>query len=230
MSTPLYDVHSRFAQVHLRTRAERAVYFTLVAQIADSWSAAEIASLKELDVGTVQAVLDRYMDAGVVAAVDSETGLRYRWRSDMSYLFGTSSAVTMIDPVCGMTIPDGTPHWLQDGWGKLWLFCSSTCVATFRAKSSNPPVGAEPRCDEEAAMRSGADRSWGGPTTCERQFDVAVFLLGALTLLEERELMEHVSACQCCQAALQELGHLPGLLALVPRSVAELINRSANRS
>lgn len=148
MSTRLYDVHSRFAQAHLRTRAERAVYFTLVAQLADSWSAVEIASLKELDVGTVEAVLDRYADAGVVGVVDTTTGLRYRWRSDMSYLFGASSAVTMIDPVCGMTIPDGTPHWLQDGWGTLWFFCCSTCLATFRAKSSS--FGAEPPCDEEA--------------------------------------------------------------------------------
>lgn len=79
-------------------------------------------------------------------------------------------------------------------------------------------------------MRSGTDRSWSGLTTCERELDVAAFLLGALTLPEERELMAHVAACQCCQAALDELGHLPGLLALVPRSVAELINRSANRS
>lgn len=68
-----------------------------------------------------------------------------------------------------------------------------------------------------------------GLTTCERQPDVAAFLLGALTLSEERELMTHVAACRSCQAALHELGTLPGLLALVPRSVAELIARSANR-
>ena len=55
----LYDVHSRFAQVHLRTPAERTVYFTLVAQLAESWSAVEIAGLKDIDVATVEAVLDR---------------------------------------------------------------------------------------------------------------------------------------------------------------------------
>jgi YHS domain-containing protein len=140
----LHDVHSRFEQVHLRTREERAVYFTLVAQLAESWSAVEIASLKDLDVRTVEAVLDRYADAGVVDVVDSATGLRYRWCSDMSYLFGGgSSAVTMIDPVCGMTIAGGTPHWLEDGSGTLWLFCSSICLATFRTKSPNLSVGAE---------------------------------------------------------------------------------------
>ena len=130
----LYDVHSRFAQVHLRTPAERAVYFTLVAQLAASWSAVEIASLKGLDVATAEAVLDRYADAGVVDVVDSETGLRYRWCSDMSYLCrARSSEVTMIDPVCGMTTDGETPHRLEDGSGTLWLFCSSLCLATFRA-------------------------------------------------------------------------------------------------
>lgn len=140
----LYDVHSRFAQVHLRTPAERAVYFTLVAQLAESWSPAEIAHLKGLDVETVVAVLDRYADAGVVEVVHSETGLRYRWCSDMSYLSRAgSSAVTMIDPVCGMTVACGTPHRLDDESGTLWLFCSSVCLATFR---SNPPSS---RCTPE---------------------------------------------------------------------------------
>ena len=66
-------------------------------------------------------------------------------------------------------------------------------------------------------------------TTCARQPDVAVFLLGALTLPEERELMAHVSGCPACQETLRELGTLPQLLALVPRSLAELIDRSAIR-
>ena len=229
-SMRLYDVHSRFAHVHLSTRAERAVYFTLVAQLAESWSAEEIASLKDLDVGTVEAVLDRYADAGVVGVVDSTTGLRYRWCSDMSYLFGAgSSAVTMIDPVCGMTIAGGTPHWLQDGPGTFWLFCSSICLATFRANPQTRRSAPQARRDEEAVMRSASGRPWNGPTTCKRQYDVAAFLLGALTLPEERELMTHTAACQSCHAALHELGNLPDLLALVPRSVAELINRSANR-
>ena len=62
------------------------MYFTLVAQLAESWSAVEIANLKDIDVGTVGAVFDRYADAGVVDVVDSPIGLRYRWCPDMSYL------------------------------------------------------------------------------------------------------------------------------------------------
>lgn len=142
----LHDVHSRFAQVHLRTPAERAVYFTLVAQLAESWSPVEIANLKGLEAKTVVTVLDRYADAGVVDVVHSETGLRYRWRSDMSYLSrGGSSTVTMIDPVCGMTTDGETPHRLEDGSGNLWLFCSSTCLATFRAISPTDPSAPETR-------------------------------------------------------------------------------------
>ena len=78
-------------------------------------------------------------------------------------------------------------------------------------------------------MASSMGWSWSGPTTCQRQFDVAAFLIGALTLIEERELMAHLARCQTCQAALYELSTLPDLLALVPRSVVELIDRSANR-
>lgn len=133
----LYDVHSRFARMHLRTPTERAVYFTLVAQLAESWTAAEIATLKDVDVRTVEAVLDGYADAGVVDGVDSNGGLRYRWRSDMSYLFNAgSSGITMIDPVCGMTTDGATPHRVSDGSGTLRLFCSSLCLAAFRA---DPP-------------------------------------------------------------------------------------------
>jgi len=67
-------------------------------------------------------------------------------------------------------------------------------------------------------------------TTCERHCDVASLLLGALTLPEERELTTHLAACRTCQAALDELGTLPDLLASVPRSDVELINRSTSRS
>jgi YHS domain-containing protein len=136
--------------VHLRTSSERAVYFTLVAQLAESWSAVEIAGLKDVDLRTVEAVLARYTEAGVVDVVDSVTGLRYRWRSDMSYLFGAgSSAVTVIDPVCGMTVADGTPYRLEDGSRTLWLFCSILCLATFKA---DPQTCLSPRqvhCDKE---------------------------------------------------------------------------------
>lgn len=63
--------------------------------------------------------------------------------------------------------------------------------------------------------------------SCPRQPDVAAFLLGALTPDEEHDTMVHVAGCGCCQSTLAEFLHLPGLLAKVPRSMAELIERGA---
>ena len=128
-----YDVHARFARAHLRTRAERAVYFTLVAQLAPSWSAAEIARVKDLDVRSVAAVLDRYAGVGIVEVIEAPAGRRYQWRSDMSYLFGSGpTAPELVDPVCGMTVEQRTPYRLEDG-PQLWVFCAPVCMATFQA-------------------------------------------------------------------------------------------------
>ena len=133
-STQRYDVYARFARAHLRTRTERAVYFTLVAQLASSWSACELARLKDLDVPTVQAVLDRYAAADIVEVADLSTGRRYRWRADMTYLFGaTLSAPELVDPVCGMTVDEWTPYCFRDAFGRRWVFCSSVCMTTFRS-------------------------------------------------------------------------------------------------
>ena len=129
-----YAVQARFARAHLRTGAERAVYFTLVAQLAPSWSAPEIARLKDLEVRTVEAVLDRYAAAGIVEAIDIPAGWRYQWRSDISYLFGTGpSAPELLDPVCGMTVDKWTPFRYDDPLGGLWVFCSAICLSTFQA-------------------------------------------------------------------------------------------------
>ena len=67
-------------------------------------------------------------------------------------------------------------------------------------------------------------------TRCPRQPDVAAFLLGALTPAEERATMAHVARCDSCEATLQEFAMLPDLLALVPRSVIELLERSQTAS
>src|SRR5680860_351540 len=44
-----YDLRSRFARVHLSTRAERAVYLVLVCDRTRAWSAEEIARLKDVE-------------------------------------------------------------------------------------------------------------------------------------------------------------------------------------
>jgi hypothetical protein len=63
-------------------------------------------------------------------------------------------------------------------------------------------------------------------TACPKEPNVAAFLLGALTPAEERATMAHAAGCATCQTTLRELATLPDLLALVPRSVVKLIDRS----
>lgn len=136
-----YDVHARFARAHLRTRAQRAVYFTLVAQLAESWSALELARLKDLDPTTVQAVLDQYAAVGIVEVADAPHGSRYYWRADMSYLFdGGPSAPELIDPVCGMTVDESTPYRVTDAFGRRWLFCARVCMTTFQGAPPSTPA------------------------------------------------------------------------------------------
>lgn len=65
-------------------------------------------------------------------------------------------------------------------------------------------------------------------TTCPEQPNVAAFLLGALTPSEERATMAHAATCPTCQVSLHELAIVPDALALVPRSVLELIDRSGS--
>jgi YHS domain-containing protein len=129
-----YDLYERFAGEHLRTRAERVVYFTLVAQTRASWSAAEIAALSALDSPIVGAVLDGYEAAGIVEADESRPGRRYRWRSDMTYLFGDGvGGADLIDPVCGMRVAGDTPYSAVDAGARRWTFCSALCLAVFEA-------------------------------------------------------------------------------------------------
>jgi YHS domain-containing protein len=143
-----YDVHALFARAHLRTRAERAVYFTLVAQLAKSWSALELARLKGLDLPTVQAILERYAVAGIVEVSDASDGSRYQWRSDMTYLFrGSPSAAEFIDPVCGMTVDESTPYRVTDAFGRRWLFCARVCLTNFQ--HARPSTSAD-RTDRSA--------------------------------------------------------------------------------
>lgn len=50
----------------------------------------------------------------------------------------------------------------------------------------------------------------------------AAYVLGALSSDERREFEAHLRACDACSHAVRELAGMPGLLATVPLSVAEL--------
>ncbi len=69
-----YDVYARFAGRHLRTRAERAVYLTLVSQEAQSWSAAEMARVKRPDEREAERILEDYEGSGIVEEIGAPGG------------------------------------------------------------------------------------------------------------------------------------------------------------
>lgn len=142
-SVKRYDVYSRFARRHLDTREERAVYLTLVGQEADSWSARELAERNHLDLDETERVLEAFRAAGVVDAIDAPKGRRYRWRSDMNYLFGEQGdSPGWVDPVCGMPVLANSPYAADDTYGRPRRFCSALCLAAFLASPSTFSVPA----------------------------------------------------------------------------------------
>ena len=62
--------------------------------------------------------------------------------------------------------------------------------------------------------------------TCRKRYDVAALLLGALTPAEEADTLTHIAGCAPCRQVLAEFTALPELLAKVPLSMLELIERS----
>ena len=140
-----YDIYARFAGRYLRTPAEQAVYLTLVSQAAPSWSAAEMAQVNGLDVGETERILADYESSGIVQKTGTQGGRRYRWRSDMNYLFSdVSDSPEWVDPVCGMPVTTESPYWATDLLRRPRRFCSSLCLAAFRALPgtvTRPPRG-----------------------------------------------------------------------------------------
>jgi len=131
-----YDVYSRFARRHLDTREERAVYLTLAGREAGSWSVRELAERNHLDPDDTERVLEAFEAAGVVEAIDAPEGRRYRWRSDMNYLFGENDPPGPVDPVCGMPVLANSPYVADDTYRRPRRFCSSLCRAAFLASPS----------------------------------------------------------------------------------------------
>ena len=129
-----YDIYARFADRHLRTRAERAVYLTLVSQEAQSWSPVEMARAQRLDERETERILEAYEASGIVERLEVPGGHRYRWRSDMNYLFGdVNDSPEWVDPVCGMLVTSESPYRVRDSFGRPRRFCSPLCLVIFSA-------------------------------------------------------------------------------------------------
>lgn len=130
-----WDALDRFARVHVTTGAERAVYLSLVGGSPGAYrSADEIASEHGADPTEVEDALRRFEEAGIVESSEDRGRRRYRWCDDMRYLErGRRARSGFVDPVCGMPVKHGTPHRLKDAEGGELGFCSSLCLAAFRA-------------------------------------------------------------------------------------------------
>lgn len=129
-----FDIFTRFARAHLSTRAERAVYLALVGASHGSRTADELAAASVLDRDEVVRVLDRFEKSGIAERDAGPDGPRYLWRADMDYLFESRDASAgWIDPVCAMPVTLDTPHRATDNLGGEQRFCSSLCLAEFRA-------------------------------------------------------------------------------------------------
>lgn len=124
-----YDIYTRFARRHLRTRTEQAVYLTLVSQEAETWSAAQIGARVRRPTRAVAQVLCAFEADRIVEAIETDHGRRYRWRSDMNYLFDQTTHAT--DPICGMHVAVESPYRTTDTNGQTWSFCSPVCLETF---------------------------------------------------------------------------------------------------
>jgi len=126
-----YDVGSRFARVHLSTRAERAAYLLLMSDRNRSWTAEEIARLKHVQQRDVERALVGFSSAGLVEVYDGEP-VRYRWSADIDSLLGCGEGgAGHIDPVCGMRVSADSPYVTADAEGNNVWFCSGLCRAAF---------------------------------------------------------------------------------------------------
>lgn len=56
--------------------------------------------------------------------------------------------------------------------------------------------------------------------SCPAKISVAAYALGTLDAAERREMAVHLESCPACQAALESVAGLPGLLARVPAEEA----------
>lgn len=136
--TSLPEALARFARGHLHSEAEYAVYRTVGGDRATGWTAEEIATHDDLEVGDVDRALRRFAAARIVE-VEAGHGdrPRYRWRSELSYLFENTAPPGLVDPVCGMPVEPGSPHTAIDATGATVHFCSAWCRAAFRTGLGN---------------------------------------------------------------------------------------------
>lgn len=130
-STGAIGSFEAFAQIHLGSAEERAVYRCFARDAEGCRSDAEVALEADLDPATATWVLERFRDAGLIERVD---GNRYRWRPSHRYALRRGEPNGgMRDPVCGMRVGIDARHHAEDLFGHTEYFCSERCLAAFLA-------------------------------------------------------------------------------------------------
>ena len=130
------SLFARFMAAHLTTDVERAVFWVLAGSSTQTWTATAVAREAQISDHQADQALRRFTAAAILERVD-EPGRprRYRWRAEMSYLHNASeSPAGRIDPVCGMPVPDDSPHVAADDDGHEIAFCSLPCLVRWRTE------------------------------------------------------------------------------------------------
>lgn len=128
---PRFDVFSQFARRCLVDADRRTIYQALVDRPGVGWQVETLAATVGLRVDIVRDAISMFEAAGVVASQGEEESRSYVWRSDVVYLFGESELP--VDPVCQMSVVEDSTYRARDREGHERVFCSATCLETFRA-------------------------------------------------------------------------------------------------
>jgi YHS domain-containing protein len=138
-----FDVFSRFARRYLADADQRAVYLALVGEPGVVWRVEALASRLGLRVDVVRKALSVFEAGGIVASRAEDGDRCFIWRSDVGYLFDDREEAELpVDPVCQMSVVEDSMYRARDREGNEYVFCSSTCLETFRALMDRPDGGA----------------------------------------------------------------------------------------
>ena len=146
-----FDVFSRFARRYLGDADQRAVYLALVGEPGMVWRVETLASRVDLRVDVVGKVLFLFEAAGIVTSRAEDGDRGFVWRSDVGYLFDDREEGELpVDPVCQMSVVEDSTYRARDPHGREYVFCSSTCLETFRDLMDRVDGGTGPTRLKEA--------------------------------------------------------------------------------
>jgi hypothetical protein len=80
-----YDIYAQFAQHHLSSPAEQAVYAALVSHPDRLWCTSDLAAQAALAPATLAPILRQHAAAGIVEDLETANRRRYRWCADLRY-------------------------------------------------------------------------------------------------------------------------------------------------